>query len=283
MGTWFRVGKLQLLAVSDGTFWIDAGIVFGAVPRVMWEPLVKDQIDDQHRIPMGLNCLAIRTEKGVVLVETGIGNKGRAPVGMRTDQAGILLQELAKEGIRRDEVIAVINTHLHFDHCGNNTVLEEGKLVPTFPRARYFVQKGEWEDAHHLNERTRSAYFPEHLEPLEEARLVEVVEGEAEIAPGIRMVPAPGHTPHHVIVEVESEGEMLIHTGDLTHHPVGVERFAWLSAFDVLPLVNMETKRRIVSKAIEKRAILMVAHAPYPGLGLVRLEEGRRRWQPLEG
>jgi len=281
MGVWFRLGKLELLVVSDGPIRFDAGALFGVTPRVMWEPLV-GPLDEQHRLTAGLNCLVVRSGGKLVLVETGVGTKrgSRAPASAGLEETGRLLSELAREGISPADVDVVLNTHLHFDHAGGNTVLEGGRPVPAFPRARYFVPEGEWQEAQRPNERTRATYLAENFEPLDDAGVVELVEGPVEVAPGVRMVPAPGHTAHY-LVELESEGELAIYLGEVAQHPLMLERVAWLSAFDVLPLVNLETKKKVIEKALERRALIVSVHAPYPGLGRLLLEEGRRRWQPL--
>ncbi len=279
MGQWFHLGDLELLVVSDGVLRLDAGAVFGLTPRAMWEPYVPD-LDEQHRLPMGLNCLVVRTGGKTVLVETGVGSKrARVPGGAGTEGSGGLLEGLAREGIRPEDVDIVVNTHLHFDHAGGNTVSEGGRPRPAFPRARYFVQKGEWEAASHPNERTRGTYLAENFEPLADSRQVELVEGEVEVAKGVRMAPAPGHTADHCIVEVESGGELAVYVGELAQQPVMLERIAWISAFDVLPLVSLETKKRLIERAIERRALLVCVHAGYPGLGRLRLEDSKRRWE----
>jgi glyoxylase-like metal-dependent hydrolase (beta-lactamase superfamily II) len=248
----------------------------------MWEPYVPD-LDEKYRLGMGLNCMVVRGGGKTVLVETGVGSKtDRTPGTAGTEDSGALLQNLAREGIRPEDVDIVVNTHLHFDHAGGNTVTSEGKPVPAFPRARYLLQKGEWQVASRPNERTRATYLAENFEPLDDARLAELVEGEAEIIKGLRLVPAPGHTADHCIVEIESGGELALYVGELAQHPVMLERMAWISAFDVLPLVSLETKKRVIERALERRALIVSVHAPYPGLGRLRLEEGKRRWEPLE-
>lgn len=280
MGQWRRLGDLELLLVSDGVFWLDAGGVFGVVPRVAWESLAAP-LDDHHRMALGLNCLLVRSQGKTVLIETGCGSKPTRIPGAGLGQVGTLLDSLAREGVRPEDIDIVANSHLHFDHAGGNTVLEGNKPVPAFPRARYFVQKAEWEAAQHPNERTRFIYLPENLEPLADARQLELVDGEVELVRGVRAVPAPGHTPGNVIVELESGGEMAIHLGDVAQLPIMLERVAWIGAFDVLPLVSLETKKRVIERALEKRALLMLVHSPYPGLGRLHLEEGKRRWEAL--
>jgi glyoxylase-like metal-dependent hydrolase (beta-lactamase superfamily II) len=283
MGRWLRIGDLEILSVSDGVFRQDAGAVFGLTPRLMWEPYVPD-LDAKYRLPMGLNSMVVRGGGKTVLVETGVGTKGgRTPGAAGVDESGRLLENLSKEGIRPEDVDVVVNTHLHFDHCGGNTKLEDGKPVPAFPRARYVIQKGEWEIAASPNERTRATYLAENFEPLEDARQVELVQGEVELIKGLRMVPAPGHTADNCIVEVESRGELALYVGELAQQPVMLERIAWLSAFDVLPLVSLETKKRFIEIAIDRRALVVSVHAPYPGLGRLRLEDSKRRWEALAG
>jgi glyoxylase-like metal-dependent hydrolase (beta-lactamase superfamily II) len=278
---WLRIGDIELLVVSDGVMRQDAGAVFGLVPRIMWEPYA-GPLDDRHRMSMGLNSLLIRAGGKLVLVDTGCGDKGqRAPGAVSTEESGRLLANLAAAGVRPEEIDLVVNTHLHFDHCGGNTRLEDGKPAPTFPRAKYLIQKGEWEAAAHPNERTRGTYLAENFEPLQDVRQAELIQGEAEPVSGVRIVPAPGHTDHHCVVEVESEGEMAVYIGELAQHPVMLERVAWVSAFDILPLVSLETKKRMIERAIEKRALLASVHAPYPGLGRLRPEDGKRKWEEV--
>jgi glyoxylase-like metal-dependent hydrolase (beta-lactamase superfamily II) len=280
MGQWFRLGALELLVVSDGVIRQDAGATFGLVPRVMWERYTPD-IDDKNRIPVGLNSLLIRSDGKTILVDTGVGTKPvKAPGAMAVEQSGSLLENLRKEGVPPDEVDIVINTHLHFDHCGGNTTIEGGVPISAFPRARYFIAKDEWDTASHPNERTRGTYLSENFEPLSDARQVELVAGEAEPVAGVRLVPAPGHTEGHYVVELESGGQFGLCVGELSQLPVMLERLPWISAFDVLPLVSLSTKRRMMDWAVEKRALLHSVHAPFPGLGrLIAEEAGRRKWE----
>jgi glyoxylase-like metal-dependent hydrolase (beta-lactamase superfamily II) len=281
MPDWLPLGDCELLVVSDGVLWLDAGSVFGVTPRVMWETRV-EPLDEEHNLPVGLNCLLVRSQGKVILVETGVGNKAtRVPRGCGVAQAGTLLADMARQGIRPEDVDIVINTHLHFDHCGGNTIYRDGKLTLTFPRARYFLQKGEWEEANHPNERTRASYLPENLEPLADSRQLELVEGEAEVIKGVRILPAPGHTAHHAIVEVASAGQTALYIGDLVQHHLMLERLAWISSFDELPLVSLETKKRILERAIDENDLLVCVHCPPPGLGRLRLVEGKRKWEAL--
>ena len=278
-----RLGNLDLRILSDGQFYQDAGAVFGIVPRVMWERAAQPTLDEQHRLSLGLNSVLVRSHEKLILIETGVGDK-EGPRRQATPLAeGNLLAELAALDIGPEQVDVVINTHLHADHCGWNTrTSEEGALVPTFPRARYLIQRGEWEAAIEPNERTRATYLSENLLPLEEAGLLELVDGELAVTPEVTIIPTPGHTEDHASVVLTSGGETAIYIGDMVQHGVQLERTAWVSAFDILPLVAMETKKRIVERAIREQALVVSVHCPYPGLGhLTRSEDGRRHWEPL--
>lgn len=282
MAHWLRIGDIELLVVSDGVMLQDGGAVFGLVPRIMWERYAPN-IDEKYRIPLGLNSLVVRSGGKTILVDTGCGDKGtKAPGAVSTNLSGNLIENLAAEGIHPGDIDIVVNTHLHFDHAGGNTTDEEGRVVPTFPGARYIIQKGEWDAANHPNERTRGTYLEENLAPVADAKQLELVTGQVEVAPGLRMVPAPGHTEDHCIVEIESGGDYAVYVGELAQQPVMLERLAWVSAFDILPMVSIETKRRITEKAIEKRALIISVHAPYPGLGHLTTEDSKRKWQPVD-
>ncbi len=277
-----RLGNLDLQILSDGSYYQDAGAVFGVVPRIMWER-VAGPLDEQHRIAIALNSLLVRSHDTLILIETGVGDKEGARRQASPASEGTLLSELDALGVRPEEIDVVINTHLHADHCGWNTrSLEDGRLVPTFPRARYLIQRGEWEAAIQPNERTRATYLGENLLPLEEAGVLELIDGEMAVTPEVTIIPTPGHTQDHASVVLTSGGETALYIGDMVQHTVQLERTAWVSAFDVLPLLSMETKKRMVERAIRERALVVGVHCPYPGLGhLTRSEDGRRHWEPL--
>jgi len=185
--------------------------------------------------------------------------------------------------VRPDEIDVVINTHLHADHCGWNTkAAEDGRAVPTFPKARYLIQRGEWEAATQPNERTRATYLPENLLPLEEAGVLELIDGEYSVTPEITVIDTRGHTEDHASIVLSSAGETAIYIGDMVQHHVQLERTAWVSSFDLLPLVSMETKKRIVERAVRERALIISVHEPFPGLGRMTMtEDGKKRWEPL--
>ena len=277
----YRVGEFEIAVVSDGHIRLDGGAVFGLVPRVLWEPVVgRENIDAQHRIPLALNCMLVRRGEETLLVETGMGAKytERERERIWPGEYGLLLDELAAIGVAPEDVTHVVNTHLHTDHCGWNTVRRGEAAVPTFPNARYFIQRGEYETAMRPNERTRATYLAPNFEPLAETGQLDLVDGEREILRGVTFLPTPGHTADHASIVLGSGGETAIYTGDLVHHAVQVERPAWIAAFDVLPLVSLETKRRLAERAVRERALLICVHNAFPGVGRLTEVEGRRRF-----
>ncbi|GAB4337695.1 MAG: MBL fold metallo-hydrolase [Dehalococcoidia bacterium] len=274
----YRVGDFHITIVSDGELRLDGGAVFGLVPKVLWEPIIgKPNVDAENRVPQGLNCMLVRRGDDVLLVETGMGNKhDERTRRVFPGDYGYLLERLARVGVHPEDVTAVANTHLHADHCGWNTVRRHGAIVPTFPNARYYIQAGEYEAAMNPNERTRATYLAENFAPLAEHGQLELVRGEYQLLPGIHFLPTPGHTEDHASIVLSSRGETAIYTGDLVHHEVQFERPAWIAAFDVMPLVSLETKKRLAERAIRENALLICVHNAYPGVGRLTERDGRR-------
>lgn len=281
----YRVGSREIRVLSDGVIWLDAGAVFGLVPKIMWSR-VTGETNDLNQIPLALNCLLLESDGQTVLIETGQGNKDFEQTRRRgwEPDHGKLIEELARNGVRPADVDIVINTHLHNDHTGWNTIEDgDGNLTVTFPNARYYIQRGEWEDAMHPNERTRATYLPENLLPVDAAGQIEFIDGETQITSDITVIETPGHTAEHASVVIANGGESAIYLGDMIQHEVQLERVAWLSAFDVLPLVNLETKKRLIAEAIKNRSLLVAVHNPFPGVGRLSAgERGRNVWASEE-
>lgn len=276
----YQVGDIEIAVICDGYIKLDAGAVMGLIPRVMWEPVIgRENIDAEHRMRLSLNCIVVRSGDDVLLVDTGMGNKVQGTGRERgfSGEYGQLLQGLDALGLGPADITVVANTHLHADHCGWNTVAgPDGTFLPTFPKARYFIQAGEYDVARHPNERTRGTYFAENFEPLEATGQLQLVEGETELIPGVRFWPTPGHTADHASIALTSKGQTAIYTGDLVHHAVQVERPAWIPAFDILPLVSLETKKMLAERALRENALLICVHNPFPGAGRLTERDGRR-------
>jgi len=268
------LGDIQVHVLSDGGFALDGGAMFGVVPRVVWEKT--DPPDDKNRVALGLNVALVESGGQRILVDTGMGDKwGEKERRMyRLDRTSTLLRSLQAVGVAPEDVDIVVNTHLHFDHAGGNTRVVEGKAVPTFPRARYVVQMGEWEDATHPHERSRASYREESFVPLAESRQLDTVQGEVEVAPGVRVVPVGGHTAHHQMVVVEGGGKTLAVPTDLlpttSHLPL-----PFVMGYDLFPVGTLEAKRRLLERAARERWTLLFYHDPRVALGRVRKDGDR--------
>jgi len=279
-GAKYQIGSVDFAVVNDGTYWYDAGAVFGVVPRVMWER-VSGPLDERYRIPLGLNCVLLRSQGKTILIETGVGGKPGDRDAASSAEDGTLIDSLAALGVTPEEVDVVVNTHLHADHCGWNTSATGDVLIPTFPNAKYVISQQEWHDATHPNERTRATYLARNLDPI--ADRLELMDGEHKITDEVIFVPTPGHTDGHSTVVVRSGQEWGVYVGDLAQHAVQLERTPWVSGLDILPLVSLETKKRLMDECIEAGALVMFCHGPYPGVGrMTRTAEGYRKWVDVE-
>ncbi len=273
-----KLGAFEIDALSDGTFGLDGGQMFGVVPKALWEK--KLPADERNRIRLGLTCLLVRTGKHNVLIETGIGDKfdARHADIYNIHHPSTLLDDLSQHGLGAPDIDIVINTHLHFDHCGWNTRREEGRTVPTFPRARYFVQRAEWEHALHPSERDRASYLEEWFMPA--GPQTEFVEGACEIVPGIRVELAPGHVRDLQCVWIESEGKRACFVSDLVptraHLP-----FPWIMAFDLYPMDTLASKKRLLPQLAEEHALIVFPHDAEVPWGVLTDVEGKLALQPV--
>lgn len=269
-----RVGDVVVHVLSDGRFALDGGAMFGVVPRALWEK--SDAPDEKNRVTLGLNVALIETAGKRILVDTGLGDKwGEKERGLlRIDRSVSLFGCLAGLGLGPEDIDVVINTHLHFDHAGGNTRQQDGRVVPSFPRARYVVQLGEWEDATRTHERNRASYQEHDYVPLAEARLLDTVQGEVEVAPGVFVMPVGGHTAYHQMVVVESRGETLAIPTDLvptaSHLPL-----PFITGYDLFPLGTLEAKRRLLRRAFEEQWSLLFYHDPRVAVARIRKDKDR--------
>ena len=252
-------------AIQAGGQKLDGGAMFGVVPKPLWERRIP--ADERNRIPLGMRCLLVEHPSGLVLLDSGSGNKesGKFHDIYGIENAGAngrtaLEDGLAAVGARPKDVALVVNTHLHFDHAGGNTFRDaDGAIKPSFPRARYVVQRGEYEYSTHTNERTAASYFPANWESIRSADRLDLIEGDREIVAGIRSVRTPGHTPHHQSILIESDGARALYLGDVVptsaHLPL-----PWIMGYDVEPLVTLETKRRVLRQAVDEEWLVVFEH-----------------------
>ncbi len=253
------LGDFELTVVSDGTHYVDGGGAFGVVPKVLWERKVK--ADELNRIHFGTNSLLIRTGRHTVLVETGIGNKLPEKQRRIYDAKAELLKNLHAIGVTPEEIDIVINTHLHFDHCGWNTVRDGDKVVPAFPNARYFVQAGEVQHGRRQHERDRVAYIPENYEPLLTSGHLQLLDGDQEILPGVSVQIYPGHTRNLQAVIIRSGNQKACYVSDLiptTWHL----RVTWVMSYDLFPLETIESRKRFYESALRENWLVIFTHDP---------------------
>ncbi|TFG53258.1 MAG: MBL fold metallo-hydrolase [Gemmatimonadales bacterium] len=277
----FEIGSLRCHTLEAGRQRLDGGAMFGVVPKPLWSRRMP--ADDRNRIPLALRCLLVEHPDGLVLIDTGVGNKEdekfRDMYGIENDgTAGPTQLEdaLAEVGFGPDDVAWVINTHLHFDHAGGNTYREPGSAQPllAFPRATHIVQRGELDFARHTNERTRGSYFSDNFEPVEQAGRWQLVDQAADILPGITLRLTPGHVPYHQSVLVADAGDASLFLADLiptsAHLPL-----PWIMGYDVEPLRTLETKRAILAEAAEQGWRLVFEHDPEVLWGRARADGAR--------
>jgi glyoxylase-like metal-dependent hydrolase (beta-lactamase superfamily II) len=258
-----RIGDVEIRVVSDGVYWEDGGGLFGLVPKALWERVWKP--DERNRLPYQQWSLLIEDGSQRILVDTGYGDKltekQRGFISLEGERR--LLGNLEAMGIQADDIDLVINTHLHGDHCGGNTTYGmDGDPIPTFPSATYCVQRLELADAMFPNERTRATYRRENFQPLEQADQLRVLSGDTRLTDQVRVVVTPGHTRAHQVVVVESQGQCAMFLGDVASWPIHMERLAWVPAYDLEPMVSIETKRSLAQWAVEKQALLVFEHHP---------------------
>jgi glyoxylase-like metal-dependent hydrolase (beta-lactamase superfamily II) len=254
------LGDFELSIFSDGTYPLDGGAFFGVIPKVMWSR--RAVADERNYVQAGLNSLLIRTGKKNVLVETGMGNKLSERMVKFYGQPAKLLANLAAAGISPGDIDIVINTHLHFDHCGWNTIRDKnGKIVPTFPRAKYYAPEGEWQYARKPSERDAISYIPDNYDPLVHSGQMTLLKGGEEILPGITAKTFPGHTAHMQAMIVESGGRTACYISDLIPTTAHID-IAWGMGFDLYPLQTIESKQQYYAKAIAQKWLTVFTHDP---------------------
>jgi glyoxylase-like metal-dependent hydrolase (beta-lactamase superfamily II) len=276
-----RFGSLQLDIISGGDFLLDGGTMFGVVPKVLWER--KFPADEKNRIRMAVNCLLVRAQGFMVLVESGLGNKWdeKAREHCAIARGPTLAEGLAKKGVRPEELDALVLSHLHFDHAGGATVRANGHTIPAFPNAALYVQKRELDHARTPHERDGVSYMAENWEPYAEAGRLEAVEGEREIRPGVRVVPLPGHEDGMQAVRIDSEGHTAFYFADAlptsAHVPI-----PWIMADDLYPVELIQNKKRLLDQAAREGWLCVFEHDPdVPWGRIVDGVDGKRRVHPV--
>jgi glyoxylase-like metal-dependent hydrolase (beta-lactamase superfamily II) len=265
--------------VRDAEFRLDGGAMFGVVPRSLWSTVCPP--DDHNRIRLNMNCLFIETERERILFDTGIGDKWTekyaAIYGINRERSlGQTLRAVA--GVAAEDITIVVNTHLHFDHAGGNTTLDarSGAVVPTFPNARYFVSRAEYEHACAPHERDRASYMPENWRPVEESGQLELKETEYEIVPGLCMETIAGHSRTMQCVRLERGGRTLYGFADLVPMRAHV-MLPWIMSYDLYPVETLEAKRRLLPQAAREGWLCLFYHDPDVPLCRLTEQDGKLR------
>jgi len=276
-----KLGTTSVDIVSDGNFLLDGGCVFGQIPKALWELQMKP--DRKNRVRMGLNCLLIQLPTVNILVDTGAGSKRtdrfRDVYGMNGSK---LLKGLKKLDMTARDIDIVVLTHLHFDHSGGCTKLDRsGKAVPTFPKAKYMIQKACWEEAQDPNERSKESYHLDDFLPLEDNGMLELLDGDSQIAQGVSTVVTGGHSDGHQVVLVEAGSERIAYMGDLIPTPYHVP-LASIAASDQSPDDTLAQKRELLDRAIQKGWLLIFGHAQDQRAAYVEQRSGKSQLLPVD-
>ena len=276
-----KLGDLEFHVLTDGGFRLDGGAMFGVIPRPMWEQ--KMQPDERNRIRLSMNCLLIRSAGKQILVETGAGDKFDAK---RRDIFAIegpprLPDQLLAHGVRPEQIDIVVNTHLHFDHCGWNTRIVDGKTVPTFSNARYVTQQGELDHAKHPTERDRASYLLENFQPVETAGQWWLLEGDREVAPGVELIRAPGHTRDMQCVRLSGGGKVAFFFADLVPTTAHLP-YAWIMGFDLYPMTTLDNKKKWIPQTAREGWLALFAHDPVVRAAYLRERDGRYEAEPVK-
>ena len=268
---------VRVRTVDAGRVMLDGGAMFGVVPKPLWTRQIS--ADERNRIPLAMRCLLVETGGKVVLVDTGLGTKEderfQEIYGVRNAGRPTRLEDsLRALDVEPEDVDLVISTHLHFDHAGGSTTLcDDGAIRPSFSRARHLIRRGEWEFAHGMNERVKASYLPTAFAPLEAAGVVEFLDEDAEVAPGVSVFRTPGHTPYHQSVVVRAGEHTVFYAADLA--PTNAHlKLPWIMGYDVDPLVTLESKRAWLTRAGAENWHIVLCHDPRVATGVAHPREG---------
>jgi glyoxylase-like metal-dependent hydrolase (beta-lactamase superfamily II) len=254
------LGDFELTMLSDGGYFLDGGAMFGVVPKVLWSK--KFAPDELNRLRLGLNTLIVRTGEKTIVIETGIGNKLPEKSVKIFGNEMLLMKQFEEAGVDPAEVDIVINTHLHFDHCGWNTIRKtDGTIAPTFPRAKYYMQRGELAHAHEQHERDRVSYLTDNYDPLVRNGQAVILDGDSEIVPGISVQLYPGHTAFHMAVILESNGKRACYVGDLIPTSAHLQP-TWVMGYDLDPIACIDNRHRFYRDAIPEHWLVIFTHDP---------------------
>jgi glyoxylase-like metal-dependent hydrolase (beta-lactamase superfamily II) len=275
-----KLGDIEFHIICAGHVRLDGGAMFGVIPRPLWEKKIAP--DARNRITLAMNCLLIHAAGKRILIETGAGDKWDPKLrDIYAIEQARLVDGLGEYDLRPEDIDVVVNTHLHFDHCGGNTIEEKGKILPAFPNARYVVQGGEFEHAKNPTERDRASYFDENYVPVESAGMLSLLDGDHTIVPGVDMIVVPGHTAHMQCVKLTGGGKTAFFFADLipttAHLPL-----PWIMSYDLYPMTTLENKKRWVPRVIREGWLALFGHDPKIPAAYLRERDGKWEAEPAQ-
>lgn len=269
-----EIGGYRITCVRAGSYWWDGGAMFGVVPKTMWS---KHQSSDElNRVEAGLNCFVIEDGSRRVLVETGGGvrHDQKALDRMKMPRGVHAAEALADREFAPESIDIVVNTHLHWDHCGGNTIDRGDKAVPAFPNAKYITQRGELAHAREQHPRDAVSYRAVNYEPLLESGRLHLIDGDVEIAPDIRVQVTPGHNRDMMVVVVRSGGETWCHLADLAPYAAHITP-TWVAAFDLYPLKTIQSKNELFARAAAEGWWCSFGHDPLVNFSRIAFRDGK--------
>ncbi len=258
-----KIGKYKINTVDTGTLGLDGGAMFGVIPKVLWERT--NPADEKNRITLGMRCLLLQSDSKKILVDTGVGDHWDSKISKiyRMDKSeSELIRSLNKLGIKHDEITDVILTHMHFDHTGGATKLENDKMAPTFPNATYYIQKEHFNWAKNPSDRDKASFFPERFLPLAEKGILKLINGNENFDDNIQFMVTNGHTFGHQMIKISDSSNTLLYCGDLmptaSHVPL-----PYIMGYDLQPLVTLDEKKKYLSEAVEENWKIIFEHDPF--------------------
>ena len=274
-----KLGDLEFHVLVDGYVSLDGGAMFGVIPKIMWEKKIPS--DGRNRIQLAMNCLLVHAGGKRILVETGIGAKMSAKLRDIYGVEGPFVNDRLKDyGLHPSEIDIVINTHLHFDHCGGNTLVEKDKVIAAYPNAKYVVQRGEFEHAKHPSERDRASYLEDNYVPLSSAKLA-LLEADRAIAPGVELIRIPGHTANMQCVKLTGGGKTAFFLADLVPTTAHMA-LPWIMGFDLYPMTTLENKKKWIPELVHEGWIALFCHDTKTQAAYIRERDGHWEAEPVK-